>query len=165
MEENKKPLFEMRHTRVPAQQNKMAEATRLGICPFCWENLNEWHDAPVIKKGGWWAITENDYPYPGAKHHYLAIYRQHISSFEEIDAAAGYELFRLFSWVCKEFKIPGAAIIMRSGEMIYTGATVFHLHAQIMSGASREEIEKVSEIKYPDSFITSVLGYKIPKLK
>jgi hypothetical protein len=49
---------------------------------------------------------------------------------------------------------------MRSGNMTYTGATVFHLHAQIISGASREEIP---EPRYPDSFITTPLGYKVPK--
>lgn len=161
----KKPLFEMAHTRVPTQHNKMAEATRLGICPFCWENLEKWHDAPVIKKGGFWAITENDYPYDGSKLHYLAIYKKHIASIEEMEAGAGYELFKLFSWLCKEYGIIGATIVMRFGEMKYTGATVSHLHAQIMSGASRDEAEKAGEIKFPDSFITSVLGYKMSKAK
>ena len=158
---NSDPLFEMAHTRVEAQRDKMQECARLGICPFCWENLDQWHDAPILKRGGWWAITANDHPYDGSKFHYLAIYKYHIASIDELEAAAGYELFRLFSWLCQEYRIPGATIVMRTGDMTFTGATVFHLHAQIMSGASLRELTE--KPVFPDSYITSALGYKMPK--
>lgn len=153
----------MRNTRVKAQHNKMQEATRLGICPFCWENLGQWHDAPVLKTGEFWAITANDYPYAGSKYHYLAIYRDHISSIAEMAPGAGDELMKLFAEFCKVKKISGATIVMRFGDMRYTGATVFHLHAQIMSGASRDEL--AGEFKFPDDAIATVLGYKTPGTK
>lgn len=156
----KKPLFEFAHTRVKGQKDRMEECTRLGICPFCWENLNEWHDATVLKKGNFWAITANDHPYPGSKYHFLAIYRDHISSISELTSLDGGELFSMFSEFCEERDIVGATILMRFGEMEYTGASVSHLHAHIVSGASREEIP---DPKYPDSYITSVLGYKVPE--
>jgi len=154
---NKKPLFELAHTRVESQRARMEECTRLGICPFCWKNLAKWHDAPIVKRGKFWVITKNDHPYDGARHHYLAIYKDHISSISEIAPKAGGELFSLFSGLCKKNKIKGATILMRFGEMVYTGATVFHLHAQIISGSSMKEI---SAPKYPDSFITTAIGYK-----
>lgn len=155
-----KPLFNMVHARVESQKTRMEECTRLDICPFCWNNLNEWHDAPVEVFGTFWAITANDHPYDGARHHYLAIARDHISSILELPPGAATELMSLFSELCLLKNIPGATIVMRTGEMSYTGATIFHLHAHIVSGASREEI---SNIKYPDSFITPVVGYKVPK--
>ena len=154
-----KPLFELAHTRVESQRARMEECTKLGICPFCWKNLAKWHDAPITKRGRFWAITANDHPYIGSRYHYLAIYRDHVPSISEIVPGAGSELFSMFSEFCKENRISGATILMRFGEMVYTGATVFHLHAQIVSGASREE---VPDLKYPDSFITSALGYKVP---
>jgi len=157
---SKEQLFELSHTRVESQRARMEECIRLGICPFCWENLAEWHDAPVIKFGRFWAITANDHPYSGAKHHYLGIYAYHISSISELALGAGDELLSLFSEFCAENDIVGATAIMRFGEMTYTGATVSHLHAHIVSGASKEE---VMDPKYPDSFITSVLGYKVPE--
>jgi hypothetical protein len=158
-------LFEMAHTRVKAQKEKMEKCIELGICPFCWENLKEWHDAPVLEYGKFWAITGNDYPYNGSRCHYLAIYRDHISSIFNIPPGAGDELLELFVGLSVRNNIKDAAILMRFGKMIHTGATINHLHAHLVSGASREEAEKVSEIKYPDSFITSVLGYKMPKPK
>jgi ATP adenylyltransferase len=158
-----KPLFEMRHTRVVAQHNRMAECIKLGLCPFCWENLEKYHDAPVLMQGKFWAITANDYPYKGTRLHFLAIYYRHISSMAELEPGAGDELFVLFNKLCKEHEIIGATVIMRSGEMKYTGATVFHLHAQIMSGASLDEFTE--KPNFPDDVITTVLGYKVPKSK
>ena len=159
MSENK-GLFDLSHARVSSQKARMEECARLGICPFCWENLDGWHDAPVLKQGNFWIITANDHPYPGSKHHFLAIYRDHISHIYELALGAGDELLSLFSELCIEIGIEGATILMRFGEMVYTGATVSHLHAHIISGASKED---ASEIKYPKSFITTVLGYKTEK--
>ncbi|NLE07408.1 MAG: hypothetical protein GX627_02245 [Parcubacteria group bacterium] len=157
----KKPLVEMSHARVSAQKKRMAECQRLNVCPLCWENLEEWHNAPVIKKGKFWVITENDYPYKGSLHHYLAIYKEHISSIAELKKGASEELFSLFSRFCAEKKIEGASILLRFGEMDYTGASISHLHAHIISGASKKKIE--NSVKFPDSFIISVLGYKTPE--
>lgn len=157
---NKELLFELSHTRIKSQKDRMEKCARLGICPFCWENLDEWHDAPVLKRGKLWVITANDHPYTGVKYHYLAIYRDHISSISELVSGAGDELFSLFSEFCKDNNIPGATILMRFGEMVYTGATVSHLHAHIVSGASRDEVPNP---KYPESYITSVLGYKVSR--
>lgn len=156
-----KPLFEMAHTRVQAQRDRMEECARLGICPFCWEHLDKYHDAPVIKKGGWWAITENDHPYTGTRFHYLAIYKHHIFSIDQIEAAGAYELLRLFSWLCDKFGIQGATILFRTGNMKYTGATLGHLHAHIISGVARDEVDISLEPK--DLYILSTLGYKKPK--
>lgn len=153
----KKLLFELAHTRVKSQKDRMEKCIKLGICPFCWKNLSEWHDAPVIKKGKFWVITANDHPYIGSKYHYLAIYKDHISLISELALGAGDELLLLFSKFCKEKKIKGATIVMRFGDMTYTGATIFHLHAQIISGISRKNIKNP---KYPDSFITTAIGYK-----
>lgn len=162
----KRQLFEMRHTRVPAQRERMEKCIELDICPFCWENLNEWHDAPVIMKGDFWAITANDHPYEGkvAKFHFLAIYKYHISSITEIASGAGEELLALFSEIQRKYGIQGATIIMRNGDMTYTGASVFHLHAQIMSGVSLDEFGE-EKPKFPDDIITTILGYKAPGSK
>jgi diadenosine tetraphosphate (Ap4A) HIT family hydrolase len=168
-----KPLFEMAHTRTERMRKRMEKCAELDECPFCWENLvlPEYHDAPVIKKGEFWAITANDDPYKGIGFHFLAIYRDHVSSISEIAPGAGDELFKFFSELCKEYGMVGATILMRSGEMKYTGATVSHLHAQIMSGASLDEVpeslldELTRKPKFPDAYIISVLGYKVPELK
>lgn len=157
---SKKELFELAHTRVASQKARMEECTRLEICPFCWKNLAIYHDAPILKQGRFWVITANDHPYTGARYHYLAIYRDHVSTIGHLDPESSHELFRLFSNFCEERRIEGATIVMRFGEMVYTGATIRHLHAHIVSGASREEVPNP---KYPESFITPVVGYKVPK--
>lgn len=154
------PLFEFAHGRVKGQIDRMKECERLGICPFCWENLAKWHDAPILEKGDFWVITANDHPYAGAKYHYLAIYKEHVDSINWTDPAAYRELFLFFDFFCKKDGMKGASILMRFGDMSYTGATLSHLHAHLISGASREELP---DPKYPDDFIMSAIGYKLPK--
>ena len=48
----------------------------------------------------------------------------------------------------------GGTIVMRWGDTERTGATVTHLHAQLVVGASREEGGKP---------ILTALGYQVPK--
>ena len=55
--------------------------------------------------------------------------------------------------LCKLYKIQGATLVMRSGSTEYTGATVRHLHAQIIVGQKRKETYVP---------ITAVAGYKKP---
>ena len=46
-------------------------------------------------------------------------------------------------WANKKFKIPGASFIMRFGDHNYTGATITHLHAHIVSGHKQKRIRKL----------------------
>lgn len=154
------PLFEMTHTRAeyPAQRQRMEECARLGICPFCWEHLAKYHDAPILMKGTFWIITANDHPYDKHAHHYLAIYKDHINSISEVDRVAGAELFMLFNDLCQQKNIPGATMFMRFGDMKFNGATVYHLHAQIFSGASRDMITEPDKM---DNWVMAKIGYKV----
>lgn len=158
---DKQQLFEMAHARVERQRAKMLACMAKGICPLCWENLAKWHDAPIIKQGRFWILTANDHPYSGAKHHHLAIYKDCVPSIADADPGAGDELLGMFADFCAKNAIAGASIVMRFGDMAFTGASIRHLHAHLISGVSRTEISE--PIRYPDSFIAPVVGYRIPE--
>ena len=49
------------------------------------------------------------------------------------------ELLDHIKWANKKFKIPGASFIMRFGDHNYTGATITHLHAHIVSGHKQKK--------------------------
>lgn len=152
--------FNFKNARFSEQLNKMKEMHKLGICMFCKEGMKKYHGAPILREKKWWFVTKNDYPYEGTKVHILIAYKKHIDSINNISSGAMTELLGHIKWIIKKYKMPGGVFAMRFGDTNYTGATIKHLHAHIILGASREKLGKV---KYPDSFITSVLGYKIKK--
>lgn len=104
-----------------------------GVCPFCPKSLKKYHKPPIIKNGKYWIVTNNMYPYKGAKHHVLFIHKKHIESLENVTASALRELQTLLRKEISKRKIKGATFLMRFGETSHTGASVSHLHANLVS--------------------------------
>lgn len=104
-----------------------------GVCPFCSENIKKYHKNPIIEENNSWIATDNMYPYEGTKFHILLIHKKHLTLLDEIGSDAWSELYHLTNLVIKKRKIKGGTIFMRFGDTKFTGATVTHLHAHIVS--------------------------------
>lgn len=130
------------HARTPFQRAIMKKIVRDKVCPFCMEHFLKYHTKPIIKEGRFWVLTENFEPYKGSKHHLLAVSKKHAQHFEKLSPAAHAELFKLFGDEARKRKILGGAIFMRFGDTDYTGGTVEHLHAQLVSGGKRGKGKK-----------------------
>lgn len=109
------------------------EIKKDGVCPFCPENLAKYHKKPILAEGKFWRLTENMYPYEGTKYHLLLIHREHVKDFDEITPEAWGETHHLVNEYFKQEKIPGGAFLMRFGDTKYTGASVSHLHINVIS--------------------------------
>jgi diadenosine tetraphosphate (Ap4A) HIT family hydrolase len=131
----------------------LEDIIRKGDCPFCEEHLFKHHPNPLLFKTEHWLVTDNAWPYEGAAHQLLLISLEHVESATELSAEAFADLGKAFKKVCEDRDISGTTLVMRSGNMAYTGATVRHLHAQIIVGCERTE----------DSVpLTAVVGFKKP---
>ncbi len=109
-----------------------------GICPFCEAHLPKHHKKPILFTNAHWIVTENAWPYEGTSHQFLLIHREHIESAEELPPGAWESLGSAYRRLVKEYRIAGAALILRTGKTDFTGASVAHLHAQLISGTRRE---------------------------
>lgn len=127
----------LKHARTDFQRDVMKRIAKDKVCPFCEEHFLKYHTRPIIKKGKHWTLTENFAPYPGSKHHLLAVSRKHVRNFAELSSAAHAELFLLFAHESKKRGIKGGTVFMRFGDTDYTGGSVEHLHAQLVSGVRR----------------------------
>jgi len=121
------------------------------VCPFCEEYFLKYHTKPILKKGAHWIVTKNMSPYEGTKQHILFVHRGHIEDIASLSPAAAAELIKLASTYKKKYKLPGASLFMRTGDTNYTGASVRHLHASLLSGTKSRPRGKA---------ISVVLGYK-----
>src|SRR3989338_11114151 len=105
-------------------RNVIDEIKKDGVCPFCPENLSRYHKNLILNDGKYWIITDNMYPYKGAKHHILLIHKKHIENVTDIAEDAWTELFDLIRSETKKRNIKGGTFYMRFGDTAYTGASV-----------------------------------------
>jgi diadenosine tetraphosphate (Ap4A) HIT family hydrolase len=68
----------------------------------------------------------------------VLIYREHIESAEELPPGAWESLGSAYRRLVTEYRIEGAALLLRTGKTDFTDASVAHLHAQLISGTRRE---------------------------
>ncbi len=132
-----KRTVNLKHARTQFQRDVMEKIVRDKVCPFCEEHFLKYHTRPIIKRGKYWTLTENFQPYPGARHHLLIVSRKHVTDFSQLSSSAQAEMFKLFADECKKRGIKGGTVFMRFGNTDYTGGTVEHLHAQLVTGVRR----------------------------
>jgi diadenosine tetraphosphate (Ap4A) HIT family hydrolase len=114
-----------------------------GNCPFCPENLAKNHKRPILIDGQDWVLTENMYPYKHAQAHLLAIHKSHIEHMSELSSEAWNEVREMVVTHLGSTGLLGATFMMRFGETRFNGASVNHLHAQIISGNGEDDGIKV----------------------
>lgn len=127
----------MAHARSAEQLKLMERSAAEGACIFCEDHLRRFHVPPILRRGTYWIVTPNMYPYAGARHHILFISRAHIEDIGRLPPEAMHELGVLTKWVAKKMKLDGGTVFMRFGDSEYTGATISHIHAHLVSGGTR----------------------------
>lgn len=142
-----KPYLNLSNARNKKQKDRMKKINRDGVCPFCSKNILKYHKMPILKKGKWWILTPNDFPYRGSSLHFLAVYKKHIKNISEISSGASKELIDLFNKIIIENKMKGGSLFIRFGNTDYTGGTVEHLHAHLLSGGKKQKNKKSIKVK------------------
>lgn len=103
------------------------------VCPFCPDQLANYHKNPIIKEGKFWTLTTNMYPYKNSKYHFLLILKAHKSDTKELSNEEWFELHDHINWLTDTYKFPGGSLMMRCGDTAHTGASVSHLHAHLVT--------------------------------
>jgi len=127
------PFIEMVNVRTFEQLKIMRRIRQAGHCPFCPENLHLYHKRPILRRGVHWLLTENQWRYPGTGIHFVLIAKKHAESMHHLPREAAAELFSIVEKLELEGKFLGGGMAMRFGDPILSGATIKHLHAQIIS--------------------------------
>jgi len=134
------PVVNMRHVRTRGQKKLYQKIARARICSFCVDfckgQAPTYHPLPIIREGKWWAVTNNMIPQQNAKLHLLVVLKQH-RIFPSLPSEAWSEFGEHLNWVIKKYKLPGGGFYSRFGNSDYTGASVSHLHFNIIFGGAK----------------------------
>ena len=146
MQKEKPMHVNLAHARTEEQMAVMEQIVHDGVCPFCQEHFLKYHPKPILKKGAHWLVTENAFPYNGARVHLLFVYLQHIV-LPPAESDHLSELFELITWARKEYGIRGGTLLLLFGETRYNGASVDHLHAHLVVGDADKPDHKGVRVK------------------
>jgi ATP adenylyltransferase len=127
------PLYSFDAARREDQRRYMEELEAAGICVFCPEHVAAYHREPIEHSGEHWYVTRNDYPYEGAAAHYLIVSQLHVVSFDELPNEAGAELWAIKRRLKEQLRPASLATVERSGNMLYNGGSVAHLHIHLVA--------------------------------
>ncbi len=141
------------HAREAHQRETMTRIVKDGVCPFCEQHLAKYHTRPILHETNYWLVTENFAPYQGTACHMLFISKTHASDPWQLTADAWSDLREATRWVRETYDLQGGTLLMRWGDTDYTGSSVSHLHAQLVSGAPRTA---------GGEQILTALGYQVP---
>jgi ATP adenylyltransferase len=127
------PLYSLEAARSPEQRRYMEELAAAGICIFCPEHVAARQREPIELAGEHWYVKKNDFPYEGASAHYLIVAQRHVVSFEELPDEAGAELWAIKRRLKSALEPVAFALVERSGNMLYNGGSVAHLHVHMVA--------------------------------
>lgn len=110
----------------------IGEIGEQNVCPFCPENIPKFHKKPILRDSEYWTVTFNMYPYDNTLHHFLFILKTHKVHLDELTLEEWADLHQQIKEITTEYTIKGATFFMRFGETALTGASVTHIHCQLV---------------------------------
>ncbi len=126
-------MYDLAAARSASQRQRMEDLEAAGICVFCPEHVAEHQPEPIEHTGNHWYVTRNRYPYEGTATHYLIVARRHVTSFDELPDEAGAELWSIKRMLTAQLEPAAVATVERSGNMLYNGGSVAHLHVHLVA--------------------------------
>jgi ATP adenylyltransferase len=127
------PLYNLAAARSEQQRAYMQALAAAGTCVLCPENVEREQREPIELTGEHWYVKRNDYPYAGTAAHYLIVARRHVLAFDELPDEAGAELWAIKRELKRRLQPLATATVERSGEMLYNGASIAHLHVHLVA--------------------------------
>lgn len=122
--------------RVPEQVEQMKRLAAADLCIFCPDGFAAEHREPALPEfeTAHWYTTTNDYPYPFTTLHLLIVSKKHVQRISDLPAEALQELMPLIAMIECQMGLESIGQIMRSGDFLFNGGSVDHLHVHVVVG-------------------------------
>lgn len=135
---------DLNNARKEEQIKTMKKIVADGICPFCHDFIEKkkpaYHSNPIIMETDFWVATRNAWPYENTREHLVFVIKRHILLPKEMKKEEILDLWNIVEKIKEKLKIKHSTLLMRSDSTGMTGATVQHLHAQLVVAAGKEPV-------------------------
>jgi len=140
--------IESRFAKTKEYKKTLEKIIKTNKCPFCPDNF-KYHKKPILKKYQDWLATANSWPYKNTKHHFVLIPIKHKTNFSDLTIQDFQAVKYLVNWLNKKYKIKGGALALRFGDQNFTGATVRHLHFQLITPQLKPSKTTAKVVNFP----------------
>ncbi len=128
--------LDLKNARRKKQIEVMKKIIADGICPFCHDFSDKikpaYHSNPILAETDHWVASRNAWPYEKTKEHLILVIKRHILIPEEMTNEEALDFWKIIKEVKEKLSIKHSTLLMRSDSTGKTGATVQHLHAQLI---------------------------------
>ena len=136
--------LDLSNARKEEQIEIMKKIITDGVCPFCHDfvckEIPAYHPNPILLENDSWIVTKNAWPYKNTREHLILVIKRHILTPEEMTNEEVLDLWDAIKKIKQELGITHSTLLMRSDSTGMTGATVQHLHAQLIVSAGEEPV-------------------------
>jgi diadenosine tetraphosphate (Ap4A) HIT family hydrolase len=136
--------LDLKNARREEQIKVMKRIITDGVCPFCHDFVDKtkpaYHTNPILAENDSWIATRNAWPYEHTREHLIFVIKRHILTSEEMKKEEILDLWNIIEKIKQELDITHSTLLMRSDSTGMTGATVQHLHAQLVVSADGEPV-------------------------
>lgn len=137
-----------RYAKTKDYRQTLEKIIKTKKCPFCPDNF-KYHKEPILKKYQGWLATKNSWPYKNTQYHFVLIPIKHKSNFSDLKTKDLQAITYLVNWLIKKYKIKGGGLTLRFGDQNYTGATVRHLHFQLIVPELNKKSRLAKVVNFP----------------
>lgn len=140
--------IQKRYAKTKEYRRTLEAIIKTNKCPFCPDNF-KYHKKPILKKYHGWIATPNSWPYQNTRFHFVLIPIKHKINFSDLTVPDFQAVKYLVNWLIKKYRIKGGGLTLRFGEQIYTGATVRHLHFQLIVPQLKPKSKTAKVVNFP----------------
>lgn len=130
---NEKYVF-LRNAGSLEYKKKLELIADLGLDPFAREHADDprFDLKIILYESKHWFVFKNQHHYPDIEHQFMFIYQEYVETFFDLPDGVAADLWKVAAQVCKDYGIVGGGLSLRFGPPEKSGATVRHLHAQLI---------------------------------
>lgn len=124
---------ETRNVRSPEMKEKWLGIERDGVDPFDPQYVEKYIGGKILLFSDHWYAFENDHKYSeDVLHQFVIPSKNFYRTFSEVPPDASLDLDYICQKLVDKFNIKGGVRFQRFGDPLTSGASVIHLHAQLM---------------------------------
>lgn len=111
----------------------LEEAQRSGECPFCRPAFQK----KAVYKTYDWLTAPNQFPIKDSEgsepaYHFLLLPKRHTGDFTDLTPSDWSQMLEMIGWIRYTYQIPGAGLVHRLGDPLWSGSTIIHVHFHLV---------------------------------
>lgn len=129
-------LYCFDNVRTPEQLARMRRLAAEGVCLFCPDGRSSHPWQQPLLATEHWTVSPNEFPYPGTRLHLLLVPHLHASDLLDLPDEVRADFWTALAQVRREHGLTHYGLGVRNGDCRFTGATIDHVHAHVLVGAT-----------------------------